>query len=246
MYKENELFDTPSDNSKIWRYLDFTKFLDLLDKSALFFSRLDKLGDPFEGVCPIYSIDTVVKETNTKWNEKTTKKFQKHYSLYIKIITAVNCWHLNSFESSAMWKIYIKSGEGIAIQSTVKHLKDSLKDKNNDIFIGSVRYINYEKFTSSVNPLKIMSFPIIYKRKVFQHERELRAIIQKIPEGNTGIVTKFKINDGLFVPVDLDTLIDDIFLAPTSPDWQRKLLDSIINKYKLNKKVIHSSLDDQP
>ncbi len=34
---------------KIWRYLDFTKFLSYLDKKALFFTRADKLDDIFEG-----------------------------------------------------------------------------------------------------------------------------------------------------------------------------------------------------
>src|SRR3954466_4331681 len=32
----------------IWRYMDFTKFVDLLDSKRLFFSRGDLLGDPFE------------------------------------------------------------------------------------------------------------------------------------------------------------------------------------------------------
>jgi hypothetical protein len=84
MYKENELFDTPSNNSKIWRYLDFTKFIDLLDKSSLFFCRLDKLGDPFEGVCPIPSISSIMKDIKIQFNEEKTKGFQKDYSSYVK------------------------------------------------------------------------------------------------------------------------------------------------------------------
>ena len=43
---------TPSGNEKIWRYLDFAKFINILDKKSLFFSRVDKLGDPFEGSFP--------------------------------------------------------------------------------------------------------------------------------------------------------------------------------------------------
>ena len=50
MYKEHPVFEKPHDlNIKIWRYLDFTKFASLIDKQALFFSRADCLGDPFEG-----------------------------------------------------------------------------------------------------------------------------------------------------------------------------------------------------
>ena len=50
MYKEHPVFEKPeNENTKIWRYLDFTKFVSLLDKSALFFTRADRLNDPFEG-----------------------------------------------------------------------------------------------------------------------------------------------------------------------------------------------------
>ena len=38
-----------NENAKIWRYMDFTKLVSLLEKRALFFCRSDKLGDPFEG-----------------------------------------------------------------------------------------------------------------------------------------------------------------------------------------------------
>ena len=36
--------------------------------------------------------------------------------------TAVNCWHINEHESAAMWDLYLKSNEGIAIQSTYQKL----------------------------------------------------------------------------------------------------------------------------
>jgi hypothetical protein len=146
-----------------------------------------------------------------------------------------------------MWKMYVKSGEGIAIQSTVKQLKNSFMDNNNNIYIGSVKYANFSKLSSSIDPYIIMAVPIIFKRKIFQHERELRAIIRKEPKAGSGItVRKPKIEDGIYVPVNLDILINDIYLAPTSPNWQNILLESIIKRYKLNKKVIRSGLDDKP
>jgi hypothetical protein len=50
VYKEHQVFEKPTDeNTRIWRYLDFTKFVSLLDRQALFFTRVDKLGDAFEG-----------------------------------------------------------------------------------------------------------------------------------------------------------------------------------------------------
>lgn len=50
MYNEHPTFQAPEDEDvKVWRYMDFTKFVSLLDKRSLYFCRVDKLGDPFEG-----------------------------------------------------------------------------------------------------------------------------------------------------------------------------------------------------
>ena len=50
MYQKHPEFEEPSnENIKIWRYLDFTKFVSYLDRKALFFTRADKLDDRFEG-----------------------------------------------------------------------------------------------------------------------------------------------------------------------------------------------------
>ena len=39
MYKENAIFKTPTDNTKIWRYMDFTKFVDIIDKEKMFYEK---------------------------------------------------------------------------------------------------------------------------------------------------------------------------------------------------------------
>src|SRR5919112_3013990 len=47
---EHPVFAPPPDpNVKIWRYMDFTKYVSMLDSGGLYFSRSDLLGDPFEG-----------------------------------------------------------------------------------------------------------------------------------------------------------------------------------------------------
>ena len=50
---KHEVFEWPKDtDASAWRYLDLPKYLSMLDSQALFFCRLDKLGDPFEGSLP--------------------------------------------------------------------------------------------------------------------------------------------------------------------------------------------------
>ena len=239
MYKEHPDLKRPKNaNTKIWRYMDFTKLVSLLDKQALFFSRADKLGDPFEGSHPKANMPLRAKVYK---GEVPLEDISEIYKL-LREFTALNCWHLNTHESAAMWKLYLESNEGIAIQSTFKRLKDSFKDKKNNIFIGKVQYVDYERDRIPDDPLS--SF--LYKRRSFSHELELRAVIQKLPEKGLSPRSKRPFDDGIYVPVDLDILIDKIYLAPTSPKWLLELVKSLLMKYRLSKDVLQSNLDDKP
>lgn len=48
----HEFLHTPPKDAILWRYMDFVKFISLLETNTLFFARADKLGDPFEGSFP--------------------------------------------------------------------------------------------------------------------------------------------------------------------------------------------------
>lgn len=238
MYKElPDLHKPKKENAIIWRYMDFTKFVSLLDGEALFFSRTDKLGDPFEGSCPRKTVRVRDKEFGTK-----------HAGEFFKLLrefTVVNCWHISGYESAAMWKLYLKSEEGIAIRSSFKRLRDSLKydslrESRFNIYIGKVQYIDYEE---DEIPISFWA-PFFHKRKSFKHESELRVLIQK----RKGISERSKrpCVDGLYIPVDLDRLISRICLAPQTPKWLFELVLSVTKKYNLDKEVIPSSLDITP
>lgn len=225
--------------------MNFRKFLSLLEKSALFFPRADRLGDPYEGS---YSeanvkIRPVTYKDWPKFDLKTWSKFNK----MLPVFTAVNCWHLNEHDSAAMWELYLPANEGVAIRSTFARLRDSLyKEKDFNICIGEIEYIDYKNELMSREGF-VNAF--LYKRKSFEHEHELRAVIQHIPSKKTG-KNKGELNfdrplckDGINVEVDLNTLIDKIFIPPTSEEWHRELVESIIKKrYGLMKEVYKSEI----
>jgi hypothetical protein len=48
-YQPHDVFEPPRPNAPILRYMDFVKFVWLLDRASLYFTRVDKLGDRFEG-----------------------------------------------------------------------------------------------------------------------------------------------------------------------------------------------------
>jgi len=241
MYKEHPVFEKPeNENAKIWRYMDFTKYVSLLDKSALFFPRADKLGDPFEGSFPRGNVmlRPITYKDVPKDALSSLSQFYKAFGRF----TAISCWHLNEYESAAMWKLYLKSNEGIAIQSTFRHLKSSFIDENHIIYIGQVKYIDYEKDLLSREGSLI---PFVHKRKSFEHEQELRAVIQSFIYKKNGEInwSKPPFKDGLHVPVKLDSLIDKIYLAPTCPEWLLELVRSVTGRYGLNKEILPSALD---
>jgi len=240
MYKEHPVFEKPREKARIWRYMDFTKFVSLLENNALFFPRADTLGDHFEGSFSKANIP-IRNEIYGGVEGVTPEDISEIYRL-LPEFTAISCWHINWVESAAMWKIYLKSNEGIAVRSNFERLRNSLKDKRNDIYIGKVKYIDYKKEAVPEGPLGCF----VRKRKSFKYEAELRAVIQRLPPKGLSSRSKRPFNNGLYVPVDLDTLISRIYIAPTSPKWLFDLVESVTEKYGLNKDVFQSSLDDKP
>lgn len=246
MFKKHDAFEPPEDeNVKIWRYIDFTKLVSLIDRKALFFSKavtLAEKGDKFEGLYPTAYFEEILKNTNSEHLKKTYKRLLGSKS-NIREYIVINCWHINKVESAAMWKLYAGSGRGIAIQSTYNKLVESFHLNPDDVFIGIVKYIE------DTIPFGNMFYPFLYKRKYFEHEQELRAMtisLRKDKDGKEIGKVKNKTDKGEYVPVDLDTLIEKIYISPTSEPWFYELVNSIDKKFEINKEVIRSKLSEEP
>jgi hypothetical protein len=151
---------------------------------------------------------------------------------------ALNCWHACEYESTAMWRIYGENG--FAIQSNYGKLKDSLPK---EIYIGKVNYIDYEK--DSFEYAESVLTPYFYKRKNFSYEKEIRAII--IEEINENKNSKMNKNEyGINVKVDLNKLIQNIYISPELPNWYYGLIKSIIEKYGYKFEIKKSSINNLP
>ena len=255
MYKENDSFETPADNTKIWRYMDFTKFIDIIDRKKMFFPTVATLSktDPFEGSFPKSyieyfntNIDKIfIPET---WKIISREKAPKGFSRARKSarqFVAVSCWNMQDEQSAALWKIYCSTFNGIAIESTVGRLKDSLKSEKRDVYIGRVKYIDHHSLPH-LNSISgsIFHSPFLYKGKSFEYEKELRALVT-LPQFR--IIDQFhakliNYHKGYAATIDPNLLIEKIYLAPILKDskWQKKIVESVLAKYGLKKKVIIS------
>jgi hypothetical protein len=92
--------------------------------------------------------------------------------------------------------------------------------------------------------------PFIHKRKSFEHECELRAVAQTIP-GKFGVPALTEEQScfdrfGDFVPIDLATLVEILYVAPTAPLWFVELVKSVVNQYGFSFLVRPSDLDRDP
>ncbi|AQM61455.1 hypothetical protein [Clostridium baratii] len=244
MYKEHNSFESIDDNKKIWRYMDFTKFVDILENEALFFTRSDRFKDKFEGTLPI--ANEVIKERESKVDYEDRK-------LKLKLIKEVrkhmliSCWHINDSESDAMWKLYSQSTQSIAIQTSFGRLKEAFKKTDETVNIGKVKYIDYN--LDVINEDSLYNF-WLHKRKAFSHENELRAIIcrcdiSKIKYTNLNI-KDIPSDYGENIDVDLNMLIDSVYVSPLAEQWFADLVEKVIRRYGYNFDVNYSKLSDNP
>lgn len=228
MYRNNPNIKlSENDETIVWKYLDLSKFLDLLISQKLFMSRADKFEDQYEGTFsePTYEEIKKIAINNPKFLD-----FYKSHREQI----AISSWHTNEYESFAMWQIFTKNNEGLAIQSTIGRLKKALKDeKQFEQYIGEVNYIDYKK---EHIPFDDTFFPFLFKRKSFQYEREIRIISDVSTE-------KIKLNDGLKIHVDIDQLIEKIYIHPKSENWYKNLVVSLMLKLGFSFKIEKSDLE---
>jgi hypothetical protein len=214
-------------NTIVWKYLDLSKFLDLLLSQKLFMSRSDKFEDQYEGTFSEPTFDEIKKlsENNPEFLAYYKSKREK---------VVISSWHINEYESFAMWQIFTQNSEGLAIQSTIGRLQKALEpEKNFKQFIGEVNYIDYKK---EYIPFDDLFFPFLFKRKSFQYEREVR-IISDTSE------TKININDGLKINVDINQLIDKIYIHPKSENWYKNLVIQLVSKLGFDIEIEKSDLE---
>lgn len=142
----------------------------------------------------------------------------------------ISCWHSNEYESEAMWKLYsTNTKNAVAIQTTAEHLYQAL-DRDPYIDIGKVKYIDYNKRFSSVNGA------YWYKRKSFEHEREVRAVLRNHDTQASGVS----------VPVSIHTLIDKIYISPYAPKWFEEVVNSVMEKYEVLSPIVYSDMAQKP
>lgn len=227
--------------------MDFTKFISLLSTEKLFFGRSDLFEDTLEGSMPngnlivrpyLYKDVDETKRANLINSLENARKGIRQW-------TYINCWHANDHESAAMWKLYAKTDEAIAIESSYEALVASV---SSDCYAGLVKYIDFER---DVIPEGSSWFPFIHKRASFSHENEVRLLIQDFETPSKGREKEinfgtFNINSGISKSVNLKNLVKKVHVSPRCADWFVALTKDVISQYSFSTPVVQSDLYRDP
>ena len=234
MHIELEGITSPKDEAVLWRYMSLEKFANILATQSLFFTRADKFEDKFEGHVPrqIMSIyKSAVSSQDERENLPEGSTLQFAYGLRKHVLCS--CWYQAEQESMAMWDKYYMPNSGIAIKTSMENLKNSLPDKF-DFFIGEIQYLedhNKIGVLKKVSIPNLVHYPYFYKRKPFEHEHEVRVLIE-FQSLLRNYFSDHGINEipfqqelceiGMLIEISLETLIgenSEVIISPYAEQW---------------------------
>lgn len=238
----------PASDDPLWRYIDFTQFVSILENEALWFSQAATFFDPFEGALPREKLLELTDEVPNEVDEP--EKLVSRYYDALRQTTYVSCWHQRAGESASMWQVYQDKGKEVAIKTTVSRL-DRAITTDQEITRGLVEYVDYsrpEKFNAN------RTAPFFYKRLSFRHEEEYRAVISDFqsPDG-VPVDAEFadrvaaEASGGKAVSVEPSTLIEEVYVSPVAGGWLERLVGGVLETYGLESvSVVSSELNEDP
>ncbi len=234
----------PSDGTKLWRYMDLGKFLDILTTESLAFPVATKMSDPYEGELGLYNKQMPHPYTGFLPDEGLARLQDKEAwrRRNMRKYTFLSCWHASPHESAAMWSLYASEDKGVAVVTTWGRLKASL-DTDVMVFGGEVRYLDYR--TQAVPDGNSLPW-YLHKRISFAHEQEVRLIAQDMlgeihdlaPDRSSVAPDQLHplfrkaLQDGVArVPTAPDALIEEVRVAPRAQSWFADVVTSVSAKY---------------
>jgi hypothetical protein len=220
----------------IYRIFDWKYFITDLRGNTLTLVRPHKWQDPFEN----FLLNAVGRYKGM--NVDLTGIRNKYYS---------QCWSLNS-ECDGLWRNYKTNKKGCAVKAktTTKILFENIYDIHNpfhslNYFIGKVQYVNDNSIVNVFKPKYNMSNfqsglelsqNLLFKRKPFRYEQEVRLIVRD--DYCQADIIQLSINPNII----FEELILDPWIKPST--FKRKKRE--LEQAGFTGKITRSSLYDKP
>jgi len=223
---------------RVWKYMDLGKLISTISKKSLFLCRLDLLGDLHEGSITKATFmerqDSFSKQGITRWASLISDENKRKKKSFF-----VNCWRHDDFESEAMWKLYCPDNNGIALQTTYQKLVEAISF-DDQLYIGLIKYIDYE---TEWFPSGNLFFPVMHKRKGFEHEKEVRLVKS---ESKYWDPKSEEPPQGLLCPWELTKSIENIYVNPYADNWYYEAINDLLITFDIKINIIWSSLKGIP
>jgi hypothetical protein len=140
---------------------------------------------------------------------------------------------MGEFESEAMWRLYTRERDGVAIKTVFARFKEALVGEE---CVNASRVL-YQDYRTEHIPFGNGMLPLVHKRISFQHEQEVRAVYFETPAEDA---------TGGYCKVDLLKLVEEIVVAPFAEDWFVDLVRSPAERHGIGDRVRSSTLSDAP
>lgn len=273
-YRKHEVFQVSDWDQAIWRYITIPQLLSILKEESLRFTRSDNFDDPFEGELPrknkaelptdqeidrpdYFIYNGRSKRGSSHWEPSNQMSTIQTY----REITFINCWHQEMKEQSTLWRANVAPKEGVVIKSDVQSLKTALSAHKYEVYIGEMKYIDFEqdKIPYRDNQVSTQNrlYPFMYKRDGFQQENELRAVVTEMPSdyhpGYEGLIDGEQVPldwdiqpPGKYINVHIEDLVDEVRVSPYSGSWVVKTLRDVVSEYGYDFAVNESELSTEP
>lgn len=196
-------------DTKLYRYMCLSQFMSFVETRKTYLTRLLFWEDKWE-VPTIRFLSEVESCSNINFNEQEVK------DLYGQ------CWSLEGV-SDALWRIYSRDGEGILIQTTVEKF-DLIKEITHGMLSPVIYYDNLKQVSKKLSLETKDNSSLtqgLFKRKAFEHEKEVRLITLKDDvniKNNGDSCSRLEIS---LNPLDF---IDSIIIDPRGKDWYVKTI----------------------
>lgn len=191
----------------IRKYMPLCRFRSLVQMQALYFRRIDRFDDVWDGKIPLAAWNCGGAELR-KWFEGCRET------------TFVWCSNMDERETLPMWHNYAQD-YGVCLVSTVRaltaelsHPRPSSGQEIDGFTLGVVNYIDFKNVDvyTWISEKTDNTTPLFHKQCCYTHEAEFRAVLR--PGSATSERARENGNIGVFVPVRLANLIDEIRYFP--------------------------------
>lgn len=230
--------EIPDWSARIWRYMDFAKFVSMLQNEALYFPVVAELGDELEAASPRLPGDATALEQAHAFS---------NWSL-ARCIHFASCWHLADGESAAMWSLYAGRHQGIAVQSSLMALSSAFpvadqEDTRKIVKIGIVQYIDPAR-EESPQLFSNLYRQVLRKREWYRYENEMRLIcsppdnwVEPVSVDQPGGFER----SGIWVRCNLREMIQSVVVAPMAPPYLLPAVTEVFKRFGFDPAIVKTS-----